>query len=108
MAYLMFFFLFFLLHTKILKKVQFLYWKIAPDETNIFIKNAYLTLLARVPRYLRLKKCPAVARPEISRAEWLFKLFFTVKSMWSDIHWDDLVLADKSLFLFWLCMDSPP
>ena len=49
---------------------------------------------------------PFSAGPEIFQAECFFKLFLTVKSMWSGIHAGNLVLADKSLFHFCLCMDS--
>ena len=39
------------------------------------------TLLARAPRYIGLKKCPAVAGPEISRSRVYFLVFLSVKSI---------------------------
>ena len=69
--------------------------------------------LNAAPEYTRGQKMSPCRGPRVySGAECVFSGFFlvflSVKSMWSGNHKDSLVFVDKSLFLFWLCMDSTP
>ena len=75
-------------------------------ENLNYVIFSTLTHLARVPRYLGINKCPAIAGPEISRGGGGQSMFFSIFVCKINVVRLIRVFADKSLFIFWLFISS--